>query len=138
MLNTAPIQRSTLFVYGTLMRKTGHEMARRLQNQSAYVGHGWINAKLYSLGRYPGAVLSEAAPYQVHGEVVRLTNPAQSLRWMDAYEGCSSDDPEPHEYERVVVPVTLLSGDTLSAWVYIYIAAISNARHVADGRFHSL
>ena len=129
---------ATLFTYGTLMRLTGHAMARRLQSQSAYVGTGWIGGRLYALGRYPGVVLSGAPLDRAYGEVVRLANPARALAWLDDYEGCGPAQPEPHEYERVVVPVTLCSGAVLDAWVYAYKGPVSRARRIPDGRFNRL
>jgi gamma-glutamylcyclotransferase (GGCT)/AIG2-like uncharacterized protein YtfP len=127
---------ATLFVYGTLMRMTGQPMARKLHGQSGYLGPAWIRGKLYSLGRYPGLVLSEVGPDRVHGEVVRLANPARCFDWIDAYEGCSRADPEPHEYERLIVPVTLQSGARLDAWVYVYKKPVSRARQIPDGLFY--
>lgn len=126
---------TALFVYGTLMRGSNHPMAKRLRSQSAYLGAGWTCAKLYRLGWYPAAVPAAARGSKVHGDVVRLHNPRATLAWLDAYEGCAPDRPEPHAYRRVMIPVTLNSGDKLDAWVYFYILPIHSARRLADGRF---
>jgi gamma-glutamylcyclotransferase (GGCT)/AIG2-like uncharacterized protein YtfP len=126
---------NALFVYGTLMHGSGHPMARRLRRQSEYLGAGWIGAKLYSLGWYPGAVPSSERGARVHGDAMRLRNPAATFAWLDAYEGCAPGQPEPRAYERVIVPVTLNSGDKLDAWVYFYKLPIRSAKHLPDGRF---
>ena len=125
---------NTLFVYGTLMRASGHPMAKKLQSQSCFIAKGWIAGKMYSLGSYPGVIPSSGSTDKVHGEVVRLANPAYSLAWIDDYEGCGAA-PEPHAYERVSLPVRLCSGGQLEAWVYIYKYPVSKARHIPGGRF---
>lgn len=124
-----------LFVYGTLMKAAGHPMARRLQRESVSVGGGQVGGRLYSLGPYPGVVLSDAPWDCVHGEVVRLTDPARSFVWIDEYEGCGRRNPEPHDYERVIVPAHLYSGETLNSWIYVYKGPLTHARRIPSGRF---
>ena len=135
MADSLPGHVNALFVYGTLMPASGHAMAKRLQGQSVYLGPGWIPGRLYSFGRYPGAVRSRAPGEGIHGDAVRLRNPSASLAWIDVYEGCGQRQPEPHAYERVIVPVTLNSGELLNAWVYFYKLPIGCARYLPDGRF---
>ena len=122
-----------LFVYGTLKRGSAHPMAKRLVMQSAFVGEGTITGKLYSLGFYPGLALTGEERDRVHGEVVRLHNPGLSFGWMDPYEGCGPNVPEPHDFRRVVVPVAMKTGAPVEAWVYTYIKRISPARHIPGG-----
>lgn len=126
---------NTLFTYGTLMRSSGHPMAKKLQGESRLVDYGSIPGKLYLLGSYPGLVRSSEPGDRVYGEVIRLTTPARSLGWMDDYEGCGLSDPEPHAYERVIVPVMLQSGGQLDAWVYIYKLSVLSAELIPDGCF---
>ncbi|MGF1621648.1 MAG: gamma-glutamylcyclotransferase [Rhodomicrobiaceae bacterium] len=125
----------SLFVYGTLMKVSGSPMAKRLHAESAYVGPGRIRGSLYLLGYYPGLVRAERNTDCVFGEVVKLRNPLRSLRWLDSYEGCGPDDPEPRMYERVIVPVTLRSGETVTAWTYLYKGNVALARRLPGGRF---
>jgi gamma-glutamylcyclotransferase (GGCT)/AIG2-like uncharacterized protein YtfP len=124
-----------LFVYGTLMKGSGNPMAKRLHAESAYIGLARTPGRLYQLGYYPGLVRAERKAECVFGEVVKLHNPLRSLRWLDAYEGCGSDDPEPRIYERVIVPVTLRSGGIFTAWTYLYTGAVERARRLPGGRF---
>ncbi len=130
-----PARPAALFVYGTLMRASGHPMAKRLVRQSLPLGPSWISARLYSLGAYPGAVYLEEARDKVYGEAVRLLSPAQTLGWIDRYEGCDHRGRELQAYERVILPVTLRSGGKLNAWVYLYRLAVSDARRLPEGRF---
>ena len=127
--------KNALFVYGTLMPGSRHPMARRLEAQSAYLGPGWTGAKLYSLGWYPAAIPSSTPGSRVHGDVMRLHNPQATLSWLDTYEGCAPGQSEPHAYQRVIVPVTLNSGDKIDAWVYFYKLPVHSARHLPSGRF---
>jgi gamma-glutamylcyclotransferase (GGCT)/AIG2-like uncharacterized protein YtfP len=122
-----------LFVYGTLMRASGHPMAMRLGSQSLYLGPGRIAARLYNLGSYPGAVPSDKARDSVHGDVVKLLRPAATLAWLDKYEGCGAEAPEPQAYERVTAPVVLRAGESLNAWVYFYKMPVHRARHISHG-----
>jgi gamma-glutamylcyclotransferase (GGCT)/AIG2-like uncharacterized protein YtfP len=124
-----------LFVYGTLMRASGHPMARRLGCQSLYLGPGRISAKLYNVGSYPGAIRSGDGAGWVHGDAVKLLRPAATLAWLDAYEGCGAGAPEPWPYERVVAPVVLFRGEVRNAWVYFYMLPVRRARHMPHGRF---
>ena len=126
---------TTLFVYGTLMRASGHPMAARLECQRLYLGPARIAARLYDLGSYPGAVPSDKARDSVHGDVVKLLRPAATLAWLDKYEGCGADAPEPQAYERVIAPVVLRAGETRDAWVYFYRMPVHRARRVPHGRF---
>ncbi len=93
-----------LFAYGTLMTsvtsRLGTAQRIRLLRQSTPLGSATITAKLYDLGRYPGLVLTEDPGMVAHGELFQLTDPAASLRWLDAYEGIVPGDHEHNEYER--------------------------------------
>jgi gamma-glutamylcyclotransferase (GGCT)/AIG2-like uncharacterized protein YtfP len=135
MDHAEPPHVTALFVYGTLKRQSKHPMAKRLMMQSEFTGEATIGGKLFSLGSYPGLALIGGPADLVHGEVVRLRTPELSFRWIDEYEGCGPNVPEPHYFRRVVVPVALRSGATLDAWVYVYLKSISPARHIPGGRW---
>jgi gamma-glutamylcyclotransferase (GGCT)/AIG2-like uncharacterized protein YtfP len=124
-----------LFVYGTLMPATGHPMAARLADESRIIGPGSVPGRLYDFGAWPGAVPSAAMAERVHGTLLRLTDPARSLPWLDAYEGASETDPEPRAFERVIVPVRLMSGRQVDGWIYYYRGRTSPARLIPGGRY---
>jgi gamma-glutamylcyclotransferase (GGCT)/AIG2-like uncharacterized protein YtfP len=128
-----------LFVYGTLMSaaegvRLGQDMRARLQREAASLGEATMPGRLYDLGRYPGLVASPDAGDAVHGEVFRLSDPANAFTWLDAYENVRPNDPA-SEYERVVRTVRLATGDEIDAWVYVYRGDVARARHVTDGRW---
>jgi gamma-glutamylcyclotransferase (GGCT)/AIG2-like uncharacterized protein YtfP len=128
-----------LFVYGTLMSgadaELGTEQRLRLAAESDSLGPASLPAaRLYDLGRYPGAVFSAVTDDIVHGEVVLLSDPPATLAWVDAYEGYvhGADD---NEYDRVVREVRLAGGETFDAWVYLLRRAPAETRRIANGRW---
>jgi gamma-glutamylcyclotransferase (GGCT)/AIG2-like uncharacterized protein YtfP len=122
-----------LFVYGSLLSRIRHPMGTRLRRQARLIGEATIEGRLYSLGRYPGLVEAVDGPYRVHGEVYDLSTPASSLRWLDAYEGIVPGKPGLSPYERVERPLQLASGETLTAWVYLYRRSVSRRPEVVGG-----
>jgi gamma-glutamylcyclotransferase (GGCT)/AIG2-like uncharacterized protein YtfP len=126
-----------LFVYGTLMTsaveaKLGKPQRARLQREGTSLGDATIKGRLHDLGRYPALMASTSAV--AHGEVFRLANPLSSFRWLDMYENVVPVR-ETYEYERVVRPVWLASGEEIVAWVYLYKADLPLTSQVADGRW---
>lgn len=127
-----------LFVYGTLMTAAhvplGRSLRTRLQREAESLGAATMPGRLYDLGRYPGMVVPGLAGELVHGEVLRLSEPARALPWLDAYEGVRPDDTA-SEYERRVLPAILTSGEEIAAWAYLYRGDLTRARHLPDGRW---
>ena len=126
-----------LFVYGTLMTAAdgwliGKAQRARLQREATSLGNATINGRLYDLKRYPALVAS--ANEVAHGEVFRLANPLSSFLWLDKYEGVVPGR-ETNEYERVVRPVWLASGEEISAWVYRYLAEVPLKALIPGGRW---
>ncbi len=132
-----------IFVYGTLLTSAEHDMGRRLRDGASLVGRGSIQARLYIIddpdmpgqNRYPGALPSPLPADRVHGELYRMHDPADLLPAFDAYEACSPDWDEPHEFLRRTVEVSLEDGALVTALCYLYSWDVSTATHVASGRF---
>src|ERR1700759_1182472 len=110
---------SNLFVYGTLMRGYVHPMARLLSANAEYLGEATCRGRLYMVKHYPGLVLSDDASDVVHGELYRLREVAAMLREFDMYEACGEGFPEPTQYIRQMLPVTLADGGAAEAWARI-------------------
>jgi gamma-glutamylcyclotransferase (GGCT)/AIG2-like uncharacterized protein YtfP len=126
-----------LFVYGSLMpsarARFGRGQRDRLAGQSTRVGAAVIEGRLFDLGSYPGLV---AGVGEVHGELLRLTSPDATFRWLDPFEGIDPDHPTANDYERTVRPVRQASdGAAVDAWVYLWIKPVAGARVIADGRW---
>jgi gamma-glutamylcyclotransferase (GGCT)/AIG2-like uncharacterized protein YtfP len=123
-----------LFVYGTLMHRSPHPMARELARRARLIGEGRVRARLYLISHYPGVITSDDTDDIVFGDVF-ATDDAALLAALDDYEGCGPDDDAPTEYARVIRDVTLADGTTIRAWVYVYNWPVDPARHIASGRF---
>ncbi|MEI9902323.1 MAG: gamma-glutamylcyclotransferase family protein [Hyphomicrobium sp.] len=131
-----------LFVYGTLMSgatgKLGAEQRLRLARESDSLGPASLpQARLYSLGRYPGAAASDSVDDIVHGEVVLLADPHGAFRWLDDYEGYVHGAGDANEYDRLVRQVRLAGGETFDAWVYQLRSAPAGQRLIEEGRWLS-
>ncbi len=133
-----------LFVYGTLKREYtglfGRDMRDRLHRESRFLGPATMGGRLYDLGSYPG-VLDPLEPGDiVHGEVVELLDPAESLIWLDSYEGILPGALAASEYRREQRPVRLPQNGQanvteLTAWVYIYARDVAGVRSVDGGNW---
>jgi gamma-glutamylcyclotransferase (GGCT)/AIG2-like uncharacterized protein YtfP len=123
-----------LFVYGTLMKAAGHPMAGHLARFARYVGPATFTGRLYRVGAYPGVVASDEASDVVHGELYELAAAEALFAVLDVYEGCSMDDPKPHEYVRVLGSVTT-GAKPLKAWIYLYNRPVDKLTLIASSRF---
>jgi len=124
-----------LFVYGTLMRGYVHPMAKLLSANADFLGEASCRGRLYMVKHYPGLVLSEDANEIVHGELYRLRVPDQLLREFDMYEACGEGFPEPTQYVRKMLSVTLPDGSPSEAWTYLYNWPVAKLTLIESGRF---
>jgi gamma-glutamylcyclotransferase (GGCT)/AIG2-like uncharacterized protein YtfP len=124
-----------LFVYGTLMRGYVHPMAKLLSANADFIGEARCRGRLYLVKHYPGLVLSDHPAEIVHGELYRLRAPAELLREFDMYEACGEGFPEPTQYVRQMLSVTLDDGTASEAWTYVYNWPVTHLPRIASGRF---
>jgi gamma-glutamylcyclotransferase (GGCT)/AIG2-like uncharacterized protein YtfP len=124
-----------LFVYGTLMRGYQHPMARLLSANADFLGEATCRGRLYRVKHYPGLVLSKEAADMVFGELYRLRAVADLLREFDMYEACGEGFPEPTQYVRQLLLVTLADGGVSEAWTYIYNWPVAQLPRIESGRF---
>lgn len=126
-----------LFVYGTLRGDPSHDMFHILAENATFLGEGRVRGRLFSLGAYPGMVLSEREEDIVKGELYQVT----PERWrkvigeLDSYEGCAPDDPEPHDYRRSLVNVITESGHNVPAWAYVLARPTTHLEEIPSGDF---
>jgi gamma-glutamylcyclotransferase (GGCT)/AIG2-like uncharacterized protein YtfP len=124
-----------LFVYGTLMRGFDHPMARLLSTHADFLGSATCRGRLYLVQHYPGLLLSDASSDLVYGELFRLRAPEELLREFDMYEACGEGFPEPTEYLRRLIDVTLADGASEKAWTYVYNWPVADLPRIESGRF---
>jgi gamma-glutamylcyclotransferase (GGCT)/AIG2-like uncharacterized protein YtfP len=124
-----------LFVYGTLMRGFDHPMARLLSTHADFLGSATCRGRLYLVQHYPGLLLSDASSDLVYGELFRLRAPDELLREFDMYEACGEGFPEPTEYLRGLIDVTLADGTGEKAWTYVYNWPVADLPRIESGRF---
>jgi len=124
-----------LFVYGTLMRGYSHPMARLLAANADFLGEASCRGRLYKVKHYPGLVLSDEASDVVFGELYRLRAAEALLREFDIYEACGESFPEPTQYVRQMLPVTLADGSVYDASTYLYNWPVDHLTRIESGRF---
>jgi gamma-glutamylcyclotransferase (GGCT)/AIG2-like uncharacterized protein YtfP len=119
-----------LFVYGSLRAAEQHPMHEVLREHGTSSGPARVRGRLYAIDWYPGLVLDESAGWVV-GE---LWTDVSDEAWpvLDFYEGCSAEDPAPHEFTRVQAQVGTQDG-VVQAWVYTYAHPTVGLRKVASG-----
>jgi gamma-glutamylcyclotransferase (GGCT)/AIG2-like uncharacterized protein YtfP len=109
-----------LFVYGTLLPDRARGAMRELIGQLRPLGTASLPGRLYDLGAFPGAVLSDEVVTRVQGQVFELPADPALLAALDAYEGFDPGRPEASLFVRAGRTVRLADGSTLSCWVYVY------------------
>jgi gamma-glutamylcyclotransferase (GGCT)/AIG2-like uncharacterized protein YtfP len=124
-----------LFVYGTLRRETATGMALLLARHGEYVADGQMQGKLYDVNGYPGAVASDNRHDTVYGELHDIGDGGVLLPLLDDYEECSGRHPEPHEYVRKKLAITLAGGGSVAAWVYVYNRDVSKLHRIVSGDY---
>jgi gamma-glutamylcyclotransferase (GGCT)/AIG2-like uncharacterized protein YtfP len=126
-----------LFVYGTLRRDTKHELFHLLARHAKFLGEAVVRGKLYDLGDYPGMIYPERG--RVIGEIYAVDSPQWEsvIKRLDEYEGCTTADPEPHEYKREVINAQLADGKTVPAWAYVLNRMPSRLREIDSGDYLS-
>jgi gamma-glutamylcyclotransferase (GGCT)/AIG2-like uncharacterized protein YtfP len=118
-----------------LMRGYAHPMARLLSSNADFVGEASCRGRLYQVKHYPGLTLSDDADDRVFGELYRLRAVEDLLREFDMYEACGEGFPEPTQYVRQTLPVTLADGTVCEAWTYIYNWPVEALARIESGRF---
>lgn len=125
-----------LFVYGTLRRAVGAPAHRLFSAHADFFDDGYVAARLYDLGDYPGLVLSQDGGDRVIGELYTLRTPEPTLTLLDRYEGVAGTRGDaPAQYRRIKVPVTSQNGRVHTAWIYEYLLDVGDRPLVRTGDY---
>lgn len=124
-----------LFVYGSLRKDFSSPASEVLDNHAKYVGEASFQGKLFKIDWYPGVVPSDDPDDRVLGEVYKISDKNEVLEKLDKYEGCSPEDPKPHAFNRKQRLVTLDSGGTIDAWIYLYTRSVSGKDRIVSGDY---
>jgi len=122
-----------LFVYGTLRRGSNVPQAAWLAAQARYKGQASLPGRLLDLGDYPGLLPAQSPEEKVYGDLFELPEGQEVLEALDRYEGCHGEDPEPHEYCRIVATPTDEDGVRVWAWTYLYQLPVDPSRQIKGG-----
>lgn len=131
-------RQNLIFVYGTLLSGTGSRMHHWLAERSDFVGSGRLQGRLFSLGHYPGLVVSRRPADQVSGEIYLLSAPAKTLAQLDAYEEYDASRPSRCEYIRIMRKVRCSDGRSLTCWTYLYNRESKGKPRILSGDFLSV
>jgi gamma-glutamylcyclotransferase (GGCT)/AIG2-like uncharacterized protein YtfP len=120
-----------LFIYGTLLNED-NEYARYLKNNSRFYSTGKLKGKLYDIGEYPGAVLSDGE--HIYGSILEINDPEKVLPIIDDYEGFGDNQFQPNEFIRVLTKIGTISG-FVNCWVYLYNLPVTGLKRIESGRY---
>ena len=124
-----------LFVYGTLRPSFENPFARHLRQHSHYVGESAFPGLLFDLGNYPGAIYQPDSQQKVIGSIYHIEQHKQSLlTYLDEYEGIGNGFPQPAEYIRALVPVSV-NQISITSWVYLYNLPLVTMRVISSGDY---
>jgi len=109
-----------LFAYGTLQPGQGPPKVAHAAGRLRLIGPGFVRGRLYRMGKYPAAVLSNKGSL-IHGQVFQLADDPEILARLDEYEGLNPHDPESSLFIRQEWPVVLEKGKRkATCWIYTY------------------
>jgi len=121
-----------LFVYGTLKKGRRNPIKHLFELKTEYIEESSIIGELYLVDYYPGLTRT-SENNTVHGELYRIKD-LSILTRLDEYEGCHTQSPKPHIYQRIIVPIKSSLGN-IKAWTYEYIASTKGLLKIDKGRF---
>jgi gamma-glutamylcyclotransferase (GGCT)/AIG2-like uncharacterized protein YtfP len=116
-----------VFVYGTL-RRGGSNHFRMAGAE--FISTGTIMGRMYRIDWYPGLLLDDAGD-EIFGEIYSVD--ADLLAALDIFEGLSAGETQGSEYRRVQTTVVQQNSETLTAWVWEWLGAVSEDQRISAG-----
>lgn len=124
-----------LFVYGTLLKNTQHEMSKFLVSHAVFNGKGFIHGKLYEISWFPGAIISNKPSEKVYGSLYKVDDFKSVFKVLDNYEGVGEQYQKPNLFKRELVTVFLEDDSSFKTWVYFYNLAVDDLKQITSGDF---
>jgi gamma-glutamylcyclotransferase (GGCT)/AIG2-like uncharacterized protein YtfP len=122
-----------LFLYGTLLaERTPDEVVGAFQSLRR-IGPAHVRGMLYDLGEYPGAILAPSSKTLIQGEIFELPPTPTILRALDDYEEFNPANNEDSLFIRTKAKATLLDGQRVDCWIYVYNDDPGTALLLANG-----
>jgi gamma-glutamylcyclotransferase (GGCT)/AIG2-like uncharacterized protein YtfP len=116
-----------LFVYGTLMSSSDHQVAIRLRDQATLLGEAKVGGRLYDIGDYPGFIKTDNPDEIVFGQLMILHSD-DIIYELDEYEGV------PTLYTRILVKCNIYDYQ-VDAAIYHYQGDLNQADLIKNGRY---
>ncbi len=120
----------TLFVYGSLRKRAEHPMHEVLREHGKPGGAARVRGRLYVVDWYPGLVLDPDAGWVVGELWTGVADEAWPV--LDFYEGCSAEDPAPHEFIRTEATV-LAADQPRQSWIYTFGRDVAALQQIDSG-----
>ncbi len=122
-----------LFVYGTLRSSRIQSVIPGVAPYMKKMGMGYVKAKLFDLGEYPGAVNAEK-PDKVFGEIIEISPDKLKfvLNALDEYEEINKN-PSKSLFQRRMTIVNTDNGKRIKAWIYWYNKEVNGFKEIKSG-----
>jgi gamma-glutamylcyclotransferase (GGCT)/AIG2-like uncharacterized protein YtfP len=122
-----------LFVYGTLRSSRINSVIPEVAPYIKKTAKGYVKAKLFDLGEYPGAVNADKAD-KVYGEVIEI-NPDKLKFVLDALDEYEEVDKNPLKslFQRKQTLVSTDEGKRMMAWIYWYNKDVNGLKEIKGG-----
>ena len=123
-----------LFVYGSLLSGFKSPAYEYVTRYFHLVSAATIKGKLFDMGEYPAAVISNEDVF-IKGELYCIKNAPEfsyAIGQLDDYEGVTTEPGEPQLYKRELTDV--FYNDIITrAWVYWYNGDVQGKPEVVSG-----
>src|SRR5437868_13519901 len=127
-----------LFVYGTLADDNVPRKIAATIKQLHPAGEGYIFARLYDLGEYPGAVLDSSKRHKVFGKIFELPADRRPLEQLDSYEAFDPKRPGASLFLRKRTRIHRPDQPSVTGWVYEYNGTVNSMPVIANGRYSKM
>ena len=109
-----------LFLYGTLLADGAPDEVVGVLQSLRRIGPAHVRGMLYDLGEYPGAILAPSSKTLIQGEIFELPPTPAILKALDDYEEFDPANKKDSLFIRTKTKATLLDGQRVNCWMYVY------------------